>query len=648
MSAERTAVLTDFARVCRAAARSVTLYPETHPSVQASLSRITAAADRLVPAGDVTLAVFPDILVIDGEAPARTDQAIGELAGLMHHRLVAALRIERGADAKDWHALLLLLARGTEELLAEGGIAKMWARTGREHFEIHQIDYAEVLRERVGGDAAGWDQVINFCLQGGQGPLDEGALSALLGTVGDSSRFGELLERIQSDDAGGDITVSARSAAMLQVVQKMLDATSQLPEAQGEDAVLQTVADATSRLTPEMLLSLIDHKRSPEPEQSRLAGAVVDRITDDTIASFVAGSVEATGGASDRLAQAFETLVPDVGWKERLLDIAKQEAKESQLGQESGFEDLWHSVSTMLTSYSDETYVSSEYARELSGTKAQAIDVERVADDPPERVQGWLATVSDGALRQLDLSLLLDLLKVEPDAAAWSDIARLAVTDIERRTRAGEVREAHALVSAIAREATAGGREALRSAAESAIDTLAGGPLVRHIVTLLRTADDEGVEPLSRLCRAVGTRIVRPLVEVLMEEEDSRTIGRLRDLLFGLGSTGRETVEWLKKSPNPAARRIAIDMLCMLGGQHALADLTTILEDPDPQVRQERSAAFSCTHQVTPSSAGASRRWPKRWHSSTRPLHRSRSASSARSSSSETYRCRTPRRAWAR
>ena len=64
MSAERTEVLANFARVCRATARSVSLYPATHPSIQASLSRITAAADRLVPVGNVTLAVFPDTLVM--------------------------------------------------------------------------------------------------------------------------------------------------------------------------------------------------------------------------------------------------------------------------------------------------------------------------------------------------------------------------------------------------------------------------------------------------------------------------------------------------------------------------------------------------------------------------------------------------------
>ena len=111
--------------------------------------------------------------------------------------------------------------------------------------------------------------------------------------------------------------------------------------------------------------------------------------------------------------------MPEADRKERLLDLAKQEAEKSRLGQQKGFEDLWQSATTMLTSYSDETYVSSEYARELSGAKAQAIDVERVSDDPPERVQGWLATVSDGALQQLDLNLLLGLLQVEHDAAQW-------------------------------------------------------------------------------------------------------------------------------------------------------------------------------------------------------------------------------------
>ena len=48
MSAEQGAALAEFARAGRAAARSVSLYPATHPAIQASLARVMAAARRLI------------------------------------------------------------------------------------------------------------------------------------------------------------------------------------------------------------------------------------------------------------------------------------------------------------------------------------------------------------------------------------------------------------------------------------------------------------------------------------------------------------------------------------------------------------------------------------------------------------------------
>ncbi|MBI4886488.1 MAG: hypothetical protein HY824_05315, partial [Acidobacteria bacterium] len=414
MSAEQSALLTEFARACRAAARSVSLYPRAHPAIQASLSRVAAASGRLVTADDLLLTVLPDMLVIDGRSPGRPDAALGELAALMHERLIGALRIDRAAGLEDWHALLLLLARPADELIAGGGIGQAWTTAGRNHFEIREIDYAEVLRERAGADGAGgekWDAIIAFCLDGGSGTLDEQGLTALLETLGDPSRFGELLERLQSAETT-DAAVGARAAALITLVQKLLEATAQWPKGQGEDAVLQTAADAVSRLTPDMLLALIKQTQSDDREQAQIATAVVDRIKDEAIASFVAGSVEKERGASERLAQAFEALVPEMDHKERLLDLAKGEAAQGALGRDAGFEELWQSASQMLASYSDERYVSSEYARELSGARRQAVDVERVSDDPPERIEGWLDTISDVALTVLDFQLLLDLLQV--------------------------------------------------------------------------------------------------------------------------------------------------------------------------------------------------------------------------------------------
>ena len=428
MSAEQTAVLVEFARACRTAARSVSLYPATHPSIQASLQRVIGAAGRLAPTGSVTLAVHPGTLVIDGKAPVRPDQALEELAGLMKDRLVGALRLESGADIHDWHALLLLLVRSVDELSEAGGIAKAWAATGRNHVEIMEIDYAEVLRERSGEGGAEWDEIINLCLLGDKA-LDAHALAALLDTLGDSARFGELIERLQSAATGGDATVSARAAALLELVKQMLAASVERSGESGKEGVLQTVADSSSRLTPDMLIEIIERARAPEREQSDVAAAIVDRMADNTIASFVARNVARENGASERLAQALQLLVPDTDRKERLIDLAKQEAEQSPLGRQAGFEELWESAANMLASYSDESFVSAEYARELSGAQKQAVDVASVSDDPPERIKAWIATVEgDAAIKALDFALLVDLLKVEDDPSAWRDMARLVVT----------------------------------------------------------------------------------------------------------------------------------------------------------------------------------------------------------------------------
>ena len=219
--------------------------------------------------------------------------------------------------------------------------------------------------------------------------------------------------------------------------------------------------------------------------------------------------------------------------------------------------------------------------------------MERISDDPPERIQGWLETVSDEALRELDLNLLLDLLQVEDGATPWRDVARTAVSEIERRTQLGEALTAQKLAFAIVRETSAGGREALRSEAEAATEALAGGRLARHIVAHLRKVDDADVDPFSRLCRTIGARIIGPLADTLMIEENSRAIRRLRELLFGFGAAGRETVERLRLSSNPAVRRTAIDMLRMFGGQDALADLATMLEDSDPEVQRDAIRAIA-------------------------------------------------------
>ena len=91
----------------------------------------------------------------------------------------------------------------------------------------------------------------------------------------------------------------------------------------------------------------------------------------------------------------------------------------------------------MLSSYSDADFVSTAYGRELSNARARAVTVEQTSDDPPDRLAGWLSTVSDTSLHTLDHQLLLDLLVIEADSARWRDIAETVVTHADDLLRVG-------------------------------------------------------------------------------------------------------------------------------------------------------------------------------------------------------------------
>ena len=590
MSAEQSAALADFARACKAAARAVSLYPGAHPAIAGSLGRLAASAKALTGSGDARIVVQPTGLLLGDRAPSRPDPSVGELAEIFHSRLIGSLRIHAGAEPEDWRRLLLLLASSTDELLADGGIAKAWAATGLGHFDIEEIDYAEVLKERAEGENASWDRVLAYCLKGEAVTLDEGVITMLLGALEGSEQFGGLLDRLQDKAESDGTSVPARVGALLQLLKAALAAV-EARQSSSRAQVLGTVAEASAHLTPDMMLGLAAERESPDSDNAQIAREVLERMPDASVASFVARSVVSEQGASARLAQAFEALVPDEPRRGPLLDLAHDEAKATELGQDPRFDMLWMGARTMLTTYSDEGFVSSDYARELTAARTQSVEVERLSDDPPERIAAWLASVNERSIRDLDLDLTLDLLRIESEPASWESVAALAAADIERRALGGDFEGAQRLADGVA-AADSEDRAPLRSSAARVFARLAGGPFARHAASQLRKATEADVAALSHLCSTIGPAIVRPLAETLATEDHVHTIRRLRELLLSFGVAGRQAVEPLKNAQNPAVRRTAIDLLRVFGGNEALLELTAMLGDADPHVQQDSIRAI--------------------------------------------------------
>jgi len=592
LDAETTAVLASFARAVKGAVRAVALYPADHPAIQSSLERMVEVAASATNHGMFYLSVVPDNLVIDGRPPARPEMGITELAGLLHEHMVGELIIQPGTDLDTWRKFLGVLATPPADVQAQGGITRVWSTTAGRNIEVREIDYAEVLKERAAGDEASWERIISNCLTGDAVELDDDTLKSLLEIAADADRLGELVQRLE-ERAGPRGAVRTQSAALLRVLRSLARYVSRT-EPEKLDTILGNMATAACKVSPEVMLELVAQRKKPEAETTELdvIEQVLSRIADPMIADFVTRSVISDHGATVRLAEAFQALVPEEAHRESVLELVKQQLASSALGATRDFERLWSRVEEMLTSYSDKAYVTEAYNRELTAVRAQAMEIERLPDDPPGRIVTWVSTVSDANVRSLDLLLLLDLLEVEGDPFHWRDLVGIVVPHIEDVVLIGDFEAAHRLVTVLVRVAGEEHKVVRKAAASAAIERLAEGDLLDNIATHLQDVSDEDLEAVKKLCHAMGTILISQLAEMLSLEQRVRVRHRLTELLLSYGAAGRASVERLMSSPNASVRRTAVYLLRDFGGSGALPELERLLDDKEPHVQREAVRAL--------------------------------------------------------
>lgn len=583
LGADVTAKFAEFARACKAAARAVALYPGSHPAIGVSLSRLVQATMRLAEGAPFTLEVRTNSLLLNGSMPQKPDPAIGELAEVLYRQMIGAMTVNAAADADSWRTLLLLLARPPEEVRADGGIAKLWATAGGPSLDLVEIDYAEVLREKE-GDAATIDQIIAAAIAGPQVQLDESTIEKLLAIVGQPEKLKLLMAELDTKTASGGL--DAKTAAFLNLLRNLTEHLTKTNPEQLE-TVLRQMGEVAGDFSLDGMVALLNERDRPQAVAGTIdvVSAMAERMSDTAVAHFVAGTIVKARGATGRLAHAFQALAPEHDRQRQLLALAEEEVATSEIGREASFSELWQNVEGMLTSYSDEAYVSSEYGRELTHARTRAVDVERVSDDPPERVALWLGTVNDAALRGLDHQLLTDLLAIEEEPHRWRDVAQTVVNHADDLVRVGYFDQAWALAEAVADRAAS--RLDRLPHARAALEEFARGSMLKHAAAQLRGTSDEGYERFKRICHAAGTAIVAPLAEALSNEQDARARRRLRDILLGFGAQGRESVQKLMTAPNWEVRRTAAFLLREFGGTEGLKELVPLLADSEPLVQRE-------------------------------------------------------------
>ena len=545
--------------------------------------------------------MLPSGLLLDSRAPAKPDQAVPELAQLLQQHLISGFILHDGGDATTWQTLLSLLGRSPEEVREAGGIGHMWGDEGglttedhRRSIELREVDYERVLWSRALGDPATLEQIFNTFVSGQTGSLDPSANKTLTEVLHDPAKLElfatELTKHVGPNDG-------AHAESLLHLLRSAIELKAGAGAAP-DDEVLRNLAKMLTGLNAETMADLLGRRGTPEA----MAGgrdavdAVTEQMASDDVATFVSESIAAENGASHRLAEAFQVLVPDLDDRRQMVALVGQQMAESPFGQSDSFPDVWKQAETLLTSYSDEQFVGDEYAQELNTARTQATKVENINDDPEERIASWLATISNPEVRALDLQLLLDLVELEHDPFRWRDIAGTVCRHIEDLTLSGDLDHALKLLESIAGKRPDDDApveaESMGSFAKGAIDQLIAGPAMRQVLARLRTGDEIAVKQVGQLCDTLGPSIVMSLAETLSTERDGRVRRAVRDILVGFGARGQEAVRQLLHAPDWEVRQTAAFLLREFGGSEGLDELRHLLTDAEPLVQREALRAL--------------------------------------------------------
>ena len=515
------------------------------------------------------------------------------MAALLHSHLIGQLTVHPGGDVEAWRMFLLLLGRTPESVRTDGGIARVWTTMAGRHLELREIDYAEVLRERAGGQHAVWDRVVTNCLQGNAFELDDAAISDLISLAGNADQLCDLMSTVESKmgTAGG---IGAKTAAVIRMLRGIVDVVSKNAPDRVEP-VLQNMAAAVGHLSPEMLLALLEKRRSGD-EGAQVVQAVASRMSEGTIAAFVSRQVIAQSSPTDRVAQAFQALVRDPDQQERLLSLARTNVAASPLGSTEGFEDVWNHVAAETADVVHGRVLRLGRLRPRALGRADAGGRRRAASATirPNGSSAWLGTIATSALRSLDLTLFLDLLRIEDDDERWGELMTpvvslledlLLVGDFDAAVRAAGRRWSGKRRAAGSKAAPPGRDDRDRHAGRRIDDAAHRHPSGDDRRAAVRARQDD----VRVARRGAGAAARRGAVG---RRSRPRTRERLTAILLAFGAVGRRTIERLKNSQNPAVRRTAIQLMREFGGSDALPDLTELLDDNEPQVQREAVRAI--------------------------------------------------------
>ena len=563
----------DFARAFRSAARAVGFYPPAHQAVVAALDQVAATARAATAGGPVCLTILPHAFLAGGVPIDASETVVTDFAALCHRHGVGAVNLDGRATPEAWQAFFVLLARRPEEVRSAGGIQRQWKALRHASPAILEIDFGALLRGKVGGDYLELAAVISHYLEtaGVGGSILDDPCAALRRAI----------------DEAPDETQAV--AAVL----RELRAAAQLTWTQPEqfDDVFRRAAAVGEFLTEGLMAGLLERRGAPEATVGTLdvVRALVDRMPDATVSKFLSKVMGEAGAAPSRLAELFRSLVPNPS-RRRLI---ANEAQDVTLA--GDVVEQWAELERNLESHLDRRFISDQYGNELHAVQDRSDSDALAADDPPERLAAWVGSITDHAVRELDLRLLGDLVRSEHEAGRLRKILEVLQTYVLEAAEAGDWEGVARTLDAVQAVGTQAADRTLNGLAGETLQKLGASPAAERALAALPGAAPAEADLLLGVLAVIGAPLMPALAQRWADEREPAIRARLERAVAAAGKAGRDGLRRLLASDAEAAevRVAALRLLEVTPGTEHLPALEAALSDAHEGLRSEAFRALS-------------------------------------------------------
>ena len=584
--------VTGLARALVAASRNWTLYPPEHPAVRASFERLAQAIQTATNGAVFSVGITPDNLMIESFAVPENPQVV-EAARLLHDRDLLRLTFSDRVPADAVSKLLQMLALDRATLRSRGGPEGVWRENGDGSITLEQIDYVHVLEDkeehanRTQDDV--WKSIVHSIVTG-QKTMDEIAQQRLLAIAGDAEQIGELAHAVMASKCtpDGAPMITTQAATVLAAFRHLATIVS-VKAADRSDETMRNLAAAASSLNPLVVMEMLQRDDDPS-DATQVVQGLTGAFDDRKVAQLLATALASEGQASGRLAEIFDTIAPDAERKQRVLTMTRTMLSESTFGQTRQFKAIWTSMEELLISYNDKPFVSEQYRAQLDGAAARGDQV--ATKDLPEEMPEWADSLGQQNVRKLSVALIIDLLKLERDAARAAEIADDMTALAEDLLMEGDYAEARDVASALA-DAANNAEFVAPGACREALSRLATSAAVHEAVALLGDMDEDRLGLFTDFCRLVGVPVVDVLGMTLRIQDRTAARVRASNIIVGFGAPAVSRLAPFVDDERMFVQCHTAEVFGRIAAPEAVPLLQPLLRRSDPKVTRAAIAALA-------------------------------------------------------